>query len=413
MKKCENIVNLLEGYLAGELTDALRAEVEAHLAGCDSCRRELRLWEALRQTPSVPAPAILHRNVMERLKAEEARPKASLSNQIMNFFRFRFFVWGAATAVALFALIIGVHLWRSPNQTEYSLRRKIAPQASRPPARKPERAIATAFEAYSINQPREEELHKVAEGTLIRDADRATSRDAAHGADSALNILNQFNASNIERIQKVEEPAETFYTLEMSVEDFDKFEAAIKNTNIRIVNQQMIVANADADSAAKVYQGTDKDLYYQTKEEYRQAGDVWRTKDVADLRDGDKYISLKSRKTTIAAESAPAAPVLSASKASPTSAPQPSTDAPALSPATAPAAARVHENIPSLGGAAGLLSRQSASDLKAAGIQVADEITTPIISGDELKSKIIQESPSRKSDSNRYYQVEIGIRNQP
>lgn len=36
--KCKNLVEELEGYLDGLMTDALRAEIEEHLVKCRKCR---------------------------------------------------------------------------------------------------------------------------------------------------------------------------------------------------------------------------------------------------------------------------------------------------------------------------------------------------------------------------------------
>ena len=128
----------------------------------------------------------------------------------------------------------------------------------------------------------------------------------------------------------------------------------------------MIVASADSDSDAKAHEGGAKNLFYQADEESNRLGEVWKRK-----------------------------------------------DAPALLTAPEPVGARVAETVPALGGAAGSLSPQSSSNLKSAEVQVADERTTPIVRGAESKSKMIQGTPSRKSGGDRYYQVEIGIRDQP
>jgi anti-sigma factor RsiW len=40
--RCERVVELLTDYLEGELGDATRTELEAHLAACDACAEYLR-----------------------------------------------------------------------------------------------------------------------------------------------------------------------------------------------------------------------------------------------------------------------------------------------------------------------------------------------------------------------------------
>ncbi|MDQ4030080.1 MAG: zf-HC2 domain-containing protein [Actinomycetota bacterium] len=46
---CEKCEELLQPYLDRELSDGERAEAEAHLAGCDYCRRRYRFEENLRR----------------------------------------------------------------------------------------------------------------------------------------------------------------------------------------------------------------------------------------------------------------------------------------------------------------------------------------------------------------------------
>ena len=47
--KCEELEPLVSGYVDGELPPDQRAQVEAHLAACESCRRELAAVEALKE----------------------------------------------------------------------------------------------------------------------------------------------------------------------------------------------------------------------------------------------------------------------------------------------------------------------------------------------------------------------------
>ena len=64
---CEQVQNLLDEYADAELSSAARGDVDAHLAGCKTCRAEL---DALRQTaalvrslPRVTAPEGLKRAI--------------------------------------------------------------------------------------------------------------------------------------------------------------------------------------------------------------------------------------------------------------------------------------------------------------------------------------------------------------
>jgi anti-sigma factor (TIGR02949 family) len=46
---CEQCEEMLQPYLDRELTDAERAEAEAHLDGCSYCRKRYRFEEELRR----------------------------------------------------------------------------------------------------------------------------------------------------------------------------------------------------------------------------------------------------------------------------------------------------------------------------------------------------------------------------
>src|ERR1700761_6910069 len=75
--------NLLTLWLNGEITEKERAEVEAHLAGCETCRQELstgeHLWELMESipTPEPPAGTLVRFNAM--LDAYKDSEEASTS----------------------------------------------------------------------------------------------------------------------------------------------------------------------------------------------------------------------------------------------------------------------------------------------------------------------------------------------
>lgn len=49
MSDCDNIEELLSGYLDGELTQQVRQRVELHLDGCDGCRRMFDELRSIRE----------------------------------------------------------------------------------------------------------------------------------------------------------------------------------------------------------------------------------------------------------------------------------------------------------------------------------------------------------------------------
>jgi predicted anti-sigma-YlaC factor YlaD len=103
MSGCNEIIELMSASLDGELTDAERRTLEAHLAACGTCREELahmeRTWEAL-------------------LALGEARPAPDLTSRVVRHARWRRAVgrraagrrwatWAAVAAVLLVALFVG------------------------------------------------------------------------------------------------------------------------------------------------------------------------------------------------------------------------------------------------------------------------------------------------------------------
>lgn len=70
-------VDLLSAYLERDLGDAERADLEAHLADCTTCRAELAdlrgAIDLLRRLPDPEPPAFLATRVMARIAAGETR----------------------------------------------------------------------------------------------------------------------------------------------------------------------------------------------------------------------------------------------------------------------------------------------------------------------------------------------------
>lgn len=74
--KCDEAINKLDAYLAGELPEDIRAELAAHLESCVACRhafeRAERLATMLTETPAPPVPDNFSRNVLIRIKKSHA-----------------------------------------------------------------------------------------------------------------------------------------------------------------------------------------------------------------------------------------------------------------------------------------------------------------------------------------------------
>jgi hypothetical protein len=95
--------DLLAGIVDGTLTAAERADLQAHLDGCERCRAEVPLAEqaarALRELPELDAPWGLGREAIEESRKGMPGPRSR---------RFVAAAGGAAAAIVLVGLAIGV-----------------------------------------------------------------------------------------------------------------------------------------------------------------------------------------------------------------------------------------------------------------------------------------------------------------
>ena len=67
MTDCDRCEELLQGYLDRELTDEEVTTAEAHLNGCDYCRRRYRFEESLRIYVRMTAAERMPPGLMEKL----------------------------------------------------------------------------------------------------------------------------------------------------------------------------------------------------------------------------------------------------------------------------------------------------------------------------------------------------------
>lgn len=75
MLNCHECLELLGGYLDGDLAGPERLAADAHLAGCCGCRRVVvscrQTIQVYRQQPPPVLPVTLHQKVMARLSAQQ------------------------------------------------------------------------------------------------------------------------------------------------------------------------------------------------------------------------------------------------------------------------------------------------------------------------------------------------------
>src|SRR5262245_17857853 len=118
--KCHEIHELLPLHLYGDLSDAERAAVEAHLAECPACRAELTALSAVRKELDTPPPALrgvevasIYRAESERLRRRSRRWRAAAAI-------------AAITAMALLALRLEVRAERGQLVVRWGEREPVA-----------------------------------------------------------------------------------------------------------------------------------------------------------------------------------------------------------------------------------------------------------------------------------------------
>lgn len=129
---CKKFRLWADEYIEGELTAAEMRELEAHIAECEECRKELEELRALKEaikSAEKEMPAELHSRIMSSIEAE---PKKTTQRKVA-FFR------SAAISAACVMLCLSatlaitmIPMWRSgsgagtPNDPQYSLDNTIA-----------------------------------------------------------------------------------------------------------------------------------------------------------------------------------------------------------------------------------------------------------------------------------------------
>jgi anti-sigma-K factor RskA len=122
-----HVVELLPAYALGSLDEEEAAQVAQHLTTCEACRAELRSYQAITKhlalaAPEASPPARLKRQLMQRIQAPQAEPKAeprsSWWQQLSALFQRAAPAWGVASLVLILALAISnLWLWQRMNHT--------------------------------------------------------------------------------------------------------------------------------------------------------------------------------------------------------------------------------------------------------------------------------------------------------
>jgi anti-sigma factor RsiW len=137
MRTCTEYQARISALLDGELSAAERAEVEAHLAGCDACSAVYEAFAALRLPPEEP-PASLHAGIMARVAPAR---KALRAQRRITRLRTGFAVAASLIVIVGSVLALGRNFFRAGSA---------APKAADAPAFQAARVADAAPEA---NEP--------------------------------------------------------------------------------------------------------------------------------------------------------------------------------------------------------------------------------------------------------------------
>lgn len=113
---CRDVRDIFFDYLDGNLENKIATSVEAHLASCDACRRELERYRAalaLLSQAKVEPPADFTAKVMERIAAERTGSDSDTAKQAKVLTSRRIFTrrFGTFAAAAVLVAVMAIG-WR-------------------------------------------------------------------------------------------------------------------------------------------------------------------------------------------------------------------------------------------------------------------------------------------------------------
>lgn len=118
MMRCETVKELLEAYIEGEVSKSEQKKLEAHIAGCESCRWELTLTQSIpRLIGSLPTPPVPEDIIPSTLKQIHEAPTARWQwLRAFGAFLSRRWQFAAAASLLLVALFLGISYQRVSRQ---------------------------------------------------------------------------------------------------------------------------------------------------------------------------------------------------------------------------------------------------------------------------------------------------------
>lgn len=129
---CEQVRDLLDACLDGDLMPAEAAMMESHLSECKKCSAEFEFAKAIKNVlhalPEKECPEKVVQSALQKMKLQEKEKSAPpvKSPVIRDLFKWK---WAAGAVAALIALVIGLSLLRKPAQLPETLTREQIEQA--------------------------------------------------------------------------------------------------------------------------------------------------------------------------------------------------------------------------------------------------------------------------------------------
>ncbi|MCF8010954.1 MAG: zf-HC2 domain-containing protein [Clostridiales bacterium] len=109
--RCQEVKELLSGYIDGQLDDACRKEVSAHLDECEECCKELaelqKAVSLMRHAPEISPPSQFKNNLISQVHKDKAKEPGGPGKFLRRHRA------AAAAAAAVICLTVGFSIWNS------------------------------------------------------------------------------------------------------------------------------------------------------------------------------------------------------------------------------------------------------------------------------------------------------------
>lgn len=256
--KCDECLNLLEGYIDGELTERESEQVQSHLLTCTSCEKQLETLNAegdfyARYDRDLEVSPALWNGIAARIAAgdREAAPehKFSLGDWLGTLFgapAFRFAM--PAAALAALALIVGIAFWRTRPEPQPVKPVLVAESNGSTPT-----PAATESNRESVPTPIKETAGQRAPSTSVTRTALKTKPSVADQSgvlfnDAAFTEMEERDtASHLEQAQNL---LTSFRNIKFADDD-DEVDVSYERAESRRLLTENIVLRRDAENSGK------------------------------------------------------------------------------------------------------------------------------------------------------------------